>query len=257
MYKRTALVASLLLAIVLLSAIMIPAQASAKQQKQLKFQSIIKGPGILYWGIAKLPTISWGSQEYSDTLDESDVKIAGISDAQGVVPPNPTVEKMLELSNIQLDKMELTAGWTTPSMHELRLRFESTVETDGVYVESWWPNDIGEWNILGDALQYGFNQNYANDELEQYNPVHATLQITGTYKVDNVEYAISGRACVFIFDFLSGDYPGEMIWVCLWIDSPVSSYVTLAWCSRDMIGASGTEGVPPAQQLIIYMKEKK
>lgn len=251
------LVASLFLALLLLSTLMIPTEAAAKQQIQLKFKSVIKGPGIVYWGIAKLPTISWGDQEYSDTLDVSDVNIGGVSDAQKIEPPNPTVEKILELSNIQLDKTELKAIWTTDTTHELNLSFESTVETDGVYVESWWPGSQGTWNILGDALQYGFNQGYANDELEQYNPVHATLQIIGTYTVDNVEYTISGHACVFIFDFLSGDYPGEMIWLCLWIDSPVSSYVTLAWCSRDMIGASGTEGVPPAQQLSIYMKEKK
>jgi len=52
MYKRTVSIISLFFALLLLSTLVTPAEAAAKQQKRFTFHSVVKGSGIMYWGIA-------------------------------------------------------------------------------------------------------------------------------------------------------------------------------------------------------------
>jgi hypothetical protein len=255
MYKRTVSIVPLLLGLLLLSALMMPT-AAAKQQKRFKFHSVVKGSGIMYWGIAGLPTFQWGEPEYSTILEDSEVNLACASDAQEGPVQWPAL-KMLTLTNIQFDKEEMTIRWTHEGTgYELRLRLLSTGETDGMYGMAMWPRQ-GDGLIhdtLGEALYIGVNLDYSPD-IEMLNPQHATLQFEGTYKVDGVEQEISGLAWIAVSEFLGEGFFGKAVGLYLWIES-IGKYATFGWRSNEL-ETTGWEQVPPAQVLNIYMKEKK
>lgn len=257
MNKKTVSIVSLFLGLLLLSALMMPAEAAAKQQKRFKFHSMVKGSGIMYWGIAGLPTIQWGVLEYSDILDDSEVKLSGASDAQEVPVEWPAV-KALTLTNIQLDKMELTVIWTHEgTRYELCLRLLSTSETDGMYGLAWWPRqgDGLVSDTLGEVLYIGANLDYLQDPgLNMFNPLYATLQFVGTYKVNEVKQAISGNAWVSMAEFFGTGFYGKGVGLYLWINE-LDKYATFGWRSNEL-ETTGWEQVPPAQVLEIYMKEK-
>jgi hypothetical protein len=232
--------------------------AAAKQQKYVKFHSEVKGSGIMYWGIAGLPTVQWGTLEYSAILDDSEVNLAGSSDAQEVSVEWPAL-KMLTFTNIQFDKEELTIRWTYEgTRYELRLRLLSTSEPDGMYGEAWWPRQgdgLGlVYDTLGEGLYIGVNLDYSPD-INMFNPEYATLQFEGTYKVDGEEQEISGLAWISVFEFFGEGFFGKAVGLYLWIES-IGKYATLSWRSNEL-ETTGWEQVPPAQVLNIYMKEKK
>jgi len=237
---------------------MTPAEAAAKKQKRFEFHSVVKGSGGIYWGIAVLPTVQWGELEYSDILDDSEVNLAGTSGAQEVVDLPPYVEKVLNLTNIQLDKSELTITWTYDgTRYELRLRLLSTGETDGMYGLVWWPRqgDGLVYDTLGEALYIGVDLDYVTEEM--FNPNHGTLQFVGTYKVNKVKLVISGGACICMSEYFGTGFYGKAVALYLWINE-LSKYATLGWYSKELVGAiPGTEQVLPARVLNIYMKEKK
>jgi len=237
---------------------MTPAEVAAKQQKRFVFHSVVKGSGIIYWGIVGLPTIHWGTQEYNDTLDDSEVNLAGSSDAQEE-PVEWPAEEMLNLTNIQLDKREFTIIWTYEgTRYELRLRLLSTSETDGMYGWVWWPRqgDGLVYDTLGEGLYIGVNLDYSQDpELNMFNPQYATLQFVGTYKVNNVKQRISGHAWTGMSEYYGTGFYGKIVGLYLWINE-LGTYVTLGWRSREL-ETTGYEQVPPARVLNIYMKEKK
>lgn len=257
MLKRTMPIISLFLALLLLSTLMTPAEVAAKQQKRFVFHSVVKGSGIIYWGIVGLPTIHWGTQEYNDTLDDSEVNLAGSSDAQEE-PVEWPAEEMLNLTNIQLDKREFTIIWTYEgTRYELRLRLLSTGETDGMYGLVWWPRqgDGLVYDTLGEALYIGVDLDYVTEEM--FNPNHGTLQFVGTYKVNKVKLVISGGACICMSEYFGTGFYGKAVALYLWINE-LSKYATLGWYSKELVGAiPGTEQVLPARVLNIYMKEKK
>lgn len=257
MYKKTVAIVSLFLMLALLSTLMTPAEAAAKKQKRFEFHSVVKGSGGIYWGIAVLPTVHWGELEYSDVLDDSEVNLAGASDAKEELVEWPAVE-MLNLTNIKLDKMELTIIWTYEgTRYELRLRLLSTSETDGMYGWVWWPRqgDGLVYDTLGEGLYIGVDLDYTTEEM--FNPEHSTLQFVGTYKVNKVKQVISGRAWIGVSEYFGTGFYGKAVGLYLWINE-LGKYATLGWYSKELVGAiPGTEQLPPARVLNIYMKEKK
>lgn len=257
MNKRTVWIISLFLALLMLPTLMIPAEAAAKKQKRFAFHSVVKGPGMIAWGIASLPTIHWGELEYDDVFDDSEVNFAGVSDAQEESAEYPAV-KMLRLLDIRLDKAELTMVWTYEgTRYELRLRLLSTSDTDGMYGLAWWPRqgDGGlVYDTLGEVLYIGVDLDYVTEEM--FNPEHSTLQFVGTYKVNEVKQTISGNAWIGMDEFFGTGFYGKAVGLYLWINE-LEEYVTLGWVSNEKVGIPGTEQVPPAQVLNIYMKEKK
>jgi len=58
-------------------------------------------------------------------------------------------------------------------------------------------------------------------------------------------------------EFFGEGFYGKTVGLYLWIDK-LGKYVTLGWYSKELVGViPGTEQVPPAQVLNVYMKEKK
>lgn len=252
-------IAPLFIAILISSTLAVPVLAKPKLQERVDFHSVVKGSGIMYWGAAFLPTVQWGTVEYSGTCADSEMNLAGTSDAQEVSAAYPVV-KMLGLTNIQLSKMELTVTWThDATTYELRLKFLSTIETDGLFGEAWW-NTQGNPNVydtLGDAFYLGVNMGYAADDSEMLNPQHATMQFVGTYKAGSSEQAISGNAWIAIIEFFGEGLYGKAVSLYLWING-LDTYATLSWGSKELVAyATGWEQVPSAQVINIYVKAKK
>lgn len=152
-------------------------------------------------------------------MDDSGVNLARASDAQGVPVQWPAL-KMLTLTNIQFEKEELTIRWTHENTkYELRLRLQSTSETDGMYGIAMWPRqgDGLVYDTLGEGLYISVNLDYSPD-VEMFNPQHATLQFEGTYKVDSEEQEISGFVWIAVNEFFGEGFFGKAMGLYIWID---------------------------------------
>jgi len=255
MYKKSMVIASLVLNIMLLSTMPVMAQES---YKRVSFACESNGHGLVVWGAGVLagnPPYLFGEPEYHALLESSTFAIGGTAQVEDTVD----FWYLFKEGTVKVAGA-MRAQWTgnDEESHNLKIQFKSNEETLGIVGHLWSPPIPGvpKWGdvcILGVGIP---EMALPLPEPEYMDPNSATLAFCGIYTYGDVKEKISGVAHLIIYDWT--DIKIREFLLNLWIDEP-GTYVTLAWMSYETISPEewfgpGPEILLPAKVLNVNIK---
>jgi len=257
MYKKSMVIASLVLNIMLLSTMPVMAQDS---YKRVLFACGSNGHGEVVWGagfLAGNPPYLFGEPEYHALLESSTFALAGTAQVEDAVD-----SWYLFKEGTAKVAGAMRAQWTgiDGKRHDLIILFKSTKETRGIVGHLWSPPTPGvpKWGdvcILGVGIPEIALQ-VPLPEPEDMDPNSATLAFCGIHTYGDVKEKISGVAHLIIYDWT--DMKIREFLLNLWIDEP-GTYVALVWLSYETISLEewfgpGPEILLPAKVLEVHIK---